>query len=58
MAIFGALAFSLSAIPWSGPYAGAMQNNQDVRPLEPGKPVERELAGAQTHAYQITLAAG
>ena len=30
---------------------------QEARPLEPGKPVERELAGGQTHAYQLTLAA-
>src|SRR5262245_38954917 len=27
-------------------------------PLELGKPIERELAGGQSHAYQITLAAG
>jgi len=58
MAIFGALAISLGALLWLGPPSGAAQNNQDVRPLEPGKPIERELAGAQTHAYQITLAAG
>jgi hypothetical protein len=35
------------------------QAEQDVIPLEPGKAaVERELAGGQSHAYQITLAAG
>src|SRR2546421_12091728 len=34
------------------------QANQEVRPLEPGQPVERELAGGQTHTYQIKLTAG
>jgi CHAT domain-containing protein/Tfp pilus assembly protein PilF len=31
---------------------------QEAMPLELGKPIERELAGGQSHAYQITLAAG
>src|SRR5215813_5115192 len=35
-----------------------VQGEKDVRPLEPGKPIERELAGGQSHAYQITLSAG
>jgi len=34
------------------------QVDQEVRRLEPGKPIERELAGGQSHSYQITLAAG
>jgi tetratricopeptide (TPR) repeat protein len=34
------------------------QAEADVRTLELGKPIERELAGAQSHAYQITLTAG
>lgn len=29
---------------------------QDVRALELGKPIERELKGGEVHAYQITLA--
>ena len=29
----------------------------DARLLEPGRPVERELAGGQSHSYQLTLAA-
>ena len=29
----------------------------DVRLLEPGRPIERELAGGQSHSYQLTLAA-
>ena len=32
-------------------------NAQEIRALEPGKPVERELAGGQSHSYQLTLAA-
>jgi tetratricopeptide (TPR) repeat protein len=35
----------------------AAQGGLDVRPLEPGRPIERELAGGQSHAYQVTLAA-
>src|SRR5262245_36059475 len=31
---------------------------QEAIPLELGKPIERELAGGQSHAYRITLAAG
>src|SRR5215468_1575001 len=38
--------------------AGMAQENQMVRRLEPGKPIERELAGGQSHDYQLTLANG
>jgi CHAT domain-containing protein/tetratricopeptide (TPR) repeat protein len=31
------------------------QETQEARPLEPGKPVERELAGGQKHTYQLAL---
>ena len=34
------------------------QNAGDVAVLEPGKSIERELAGGQVHAYHITLVAG
>ena len=34
------------------------QDSQGVWPLELGKPIERELAGGQSHSYQLTLAAG
>jgi CHAT domain-containing protein/Tfp pilus assembly protein PilF len=43
------------------PYADAVrpaQENKQTRQLEPGKPIERELAGGQSHSYQMTLAAG
>jgi len=32
--------------------------NSEVRALEPGKSIEREIAGGETHTYQLTLAAG
>src|SRR6266542_1313991 len=35
-----------------------VQGEKDVRPLELGKPIERELAGGQSHSYQITLTEG
>src|SRR5262249_7811363 len=38
--------------------SSAAKNDADVRVLEQGKPIERELAGGQSHAYQITLSAG
>src|SRR5262249_29229078 len=34
------------------------QTGNDLQGLEPGKPIERELAGGQTHSYQFTLASG
>jgi CHAT domain-containing protein/predicted negative regulator of RcsB-dependent stress response len=33
-------------------------SSQQVTVLELGKPIERELAGGQSHSYQLTLAAG
>jgi CHAT domain-containing protein/Tfp pilus assembly protein PilF len=32
-------------------------DKQDVRPLEAGQPIRRELAGGQQHSYQIRLSA-
>nr|MBA3356812.1 tetratricopeptide repeat protein [Pyrinomonadaceae bacterium] len=34
------------------------QNPPEIRELEQGKPIERELAGGQIHAYSISLTAG
>ena len=31
---------------------------QESIPLEPGKPIERELSGSQSHSYRITMTAG
>jgi CHAT domain-containing protein/Tfp pilus assembly protein PilF len=36
---------------------GAAQIGADVRRLEPGQPIERELAAGQSHSYQLALAA-
>lgn len=31
---------------------------QEIHTLEPGKPVEREIAGSESHSYQTSLQAG
>jgi CHAT domain-containing protein/Flp pilus assembly protein TadD len=36
----------------------AAQNDKDISTLEFNKPIERELAGGQSHSYRIVLAAG
>lgn len=38
--------------------AGPAQNDGDMRTLEAGKLIKRELAGKEAHSYQVTLAAG
>ena len=38
--------------------ANTQAQNSEARPLEPGKSIEREITGGETHAYQLTLAAG
>ena len=50
-------AVSFPAAQQPSPSTTAAQEKKDVRPLEPGKPVERELAGGQAHTYEIILAA-
>src|SRR5262245_37057620 len=37
---------------------GAAQSAQESISLEPGKPVERELSGGQSHSYMITMISG
>src|SRR5499426_3549837 len=37
---------------------GAAQSADEELALEPGKPVERELSGGQSHFYKITIASG
>lgn len=36
----------------------SLQGENDTRPLEAGKPIEREMAGGQKHNYKIALEAG
>ena len=38
--------------------AGASKDDQDVRTLEKNQPIEREIAGGQSHLYRITLGTG
>src|SRR5215813_11224283 len=46
-----------SAQETTGPQGGAV-DERDVRPLEQGRPVMRELSGGQQHIYQLRLSAG
>jgi tetratricopeptide (TPR) repeat protein len=34
------------------------QDERNIRPLEPGKPIEREIAAGETHSYSLRLKAG
>src|SRR5262245_58941722 len=55
------LAASILAAPFIGEQtaAGAQaQAEKDVPKVKPGKPVERELVGVQSHSYRIKLEAG
>jgi CHAT domain-containing protein/Tfp pilus assembly protein PilF len=36
----------------------AQQDEKEVRPLEPGQPVSRELSGGEVHSYRVVLSAG
>ncbi|MGA2648793.1 MAG: tetratricopeptide repeat protein, partial [Candidatus Sulfotelmatobacter sp.] len=50
-----------SGSEWSQTNTGsnsAVQADNDVRELELGKPVERELVGGHHHSYQVALASG
>jgi CHAT domain-containing protein/Tfp pilus assembly protein PilF len=37
---------------------GAAQSADELLSLEPGKPIERELSGGQSHSYKITMTSG
>jgi CHAT domain-containing protein/Tfp pilus assembly protein PilF len=39
-------------------YIKPVASQQSITALEEGRPVERELAGGETHIFQVTLAAG
>src|SRR5215469_13699162 len=48
----------LSRLRAPDPPAKAQQNDSYTRAVEPGKPVERDLAGGESHSYRLTLMAG
>src|SRR5262245_1282476 len=47
-----------SPVQASASERGAPQSAQESISLEPGKPVERELSGGQSHSYKITISSG
>ncbi len=49
---------TLSILALFGAFAEAKQQAQDLQTLSIGSPIERELTGAQTHTYRISLSAG
>jgi tetratricopeptide (TPR) repeat protein len=48
------------AVPAQAPAStrGAAPSAQETDSLEPGKPIERELSGGQSHSYKITMISG
>jgi len=44
--------------PGGKPANTPAQNHQEALPLEPGKPIEREMKGGEQHSYHLTLNAG
>lgn len=55
---FTEAAVPISAIRQPSFSVAAAQDKKDVRPLEPGKFIEREMKEGETHFYQITLSSG
>src|SRR5262249_21210573 len=53
---FVASFFALSLFP-AGIFPARAQGEQPT-PLEPGKSIEREMSGGQSHSYRIALTAG
>src|SRR5262245_59924280 len=47
-----------SPVPASASERGLRPSAQDSISLEPGKQVERELSGGQSHSYKITMISG
>jgi CHAT domain-containing protein/Tfp pilus assembly protein PilF len=45
-------------LPAQAPDSGMTPSSQESISLEPGKPVERELSGGQSHSYKITTISG
>jgi tetratricopeptide (TPR) repeat protein len=49
---------SSSLVQASADARGEAQSAQETDSLEPGKPIERELSGGQSHSYKITMISG
>src|SRR5262249_42750833 len=45
-------------LPAEAPGSDVTPGAQEIISLEPGKPVERELSGGQSHSYKITMISG
>ncbi len=56
--LLATLFFSALVIYSAPPTEQAQPNAQEPKVLELGKPMKRDLAGGQQHAYQLTLAEG
>lgn len=59
--LLGWCAISFALLPWPPSAAGRSPLHSlqgEIGALELGKPVERELAGGQTHVYRLPLSAG
>lgn len=52
------LFFFSGAIRANEPTGNVGVQGDDLTPLDPGKPIERELLGGQAHSYRLRLAAG
>src|SRR5262249_28472981 len=61
LAIATCLSFTpLASAGFQGESSAALQSTaeQEITLLEPGKPLQREIAGGQKHSYQIALGQG
>jgi CHAT domain-containing protein/Tfp pilus assembly protein PilF len=57
-AVWGVYTDAPPAQPLASASGAILQEGSDARVLEPGKPIERELAGGESHSYHLTIAAG
>jgi len=59
--LFLSILFSSEKFVNAKPYKNQSKNNQnekEIKTLEPGKTIERQLAGGESHFYQIHLDTG
>jgi enterochelin esterase family protein len=58
LSLLASLLLLIGTATWAQERVDSSRTVQETRVLELGKPIERELAGGEVHAYQIKLAAG